>query len=128
MECNKFYPWDFKILTALTGYLSPNKVYYLTDKIASTHISPKNLLSLPIILDDIAVLALLIKASFPKSDTDMHKFSSIYLQASLAASLNPEIMLVGWTLFLINSLALFKNSEAKITTDVVPSPTSLSYN
>lgn len=37
-------------------------------------------------------------------------------------------MQVGCTLFLINSLALFKSSAAMITTEVVPSPTSLSYN
>ncbi|KAH3681957.1 hypothetical protein WICPIJ_007076 [Wickerhamomyces pijperi] len=35
-------------------------------------------------------------------------------------------MVVGWILFFTNSLALFKSSEAMITTDVVPSPTSLS--
>ena len=34
---------------------------------------------------------------------------------------------VAWMLFLINSLPLFKSSAAKITTDVVPSPTSLSW-
>lgn len=32
-------------------------------------------------------------------------------------------MLVGWTFILISSLALLRSSAAKITTDVVPSPT-----
>jgi hypothetical protein len=45
---------------------------------------------------------------------------------SLNANLYPCIMTVGCILFFTKSLALFKNSAAKITTDVVPSPTSLS--
>jgi hypothetical protein len=50
------------------------------------------------------------------------------LQDSFAANLKPAIIFVGCTLFLIKSFAFFNNSAANITTDVVPSPTSLSYN
>lgn len=46
---------------------------------------------------------------------------------SFKASLYPYITVVAWILFLINSFPLFKSSAAKITTEVVPSPTSLSY-
>jgi hypothetical protein len=38
------------------------------------------------------------------------------------------MILVGCNLFLIRSLALFRSSEAIMTTEVVPSPTSLSYS
>lgn len=34
---------------------------------------------------------------------------------------------VGWILFFTSSLALLRSSAAKITTEVVPSPTSLSW-
>ena len=91
---------------------------------ASTAILAKKLASDPIILDDIEVLATLIKASLPNSDTLIAKWSSINNLASLIAYLKPVIILVGWTLFLIKFSPLFKNSAAKITTLVVPSPTS----
>lgn len=77
-------------------------------------------------LDDIEVLAQFNSASSPKLYTVTASLSSIYLQAYLAANLYPAMIFVGWTFILISSLARFSNSAAKITTDVVPSPTSLS--
>ena len=38
----------------------------------------------------------------------------------------PEMILVGCTLILMSSLALFSSSAARMTTEVVPSPTSAS--
>ena len=112
-------------MTDLIGYFdSPKKLVVFTAKIASTANLAKNSASEPMILEDIEVLATLIKASLPKSDTLIAKLSLINLQASLIANLNPVIMLVGCTLFLIKLSALFKNSAAKMTTLVVPSPTS----
>ena len=46
--------------------------------------------------------------------------------ASLHARRYPVMIVVGWTLALTSSFALRKSSAAMITTDVVPSPTSLS--
>ena len=91
----------------------------------SDHFAEK-VISAPIILLLMLVLAQLIRASLPKSLTLELRLFSIYLHASLHAILYPLMILVGWSLFLIKSLAFFNNSEARITTDVVPSPTSLS--
>lgn len=55
-------------------------------------------------LDDMEVFATLIRMSLGNSLTFLAKCSSIYLQASLTASLKPLITLVGCTLFLISSL------------------------
>jgi len=104
------------------GYLSPALTYYM----ASVTILLKKSFSAPIILLLMLVLAQLIRASLPKSLTLALRLFSIYLHASLHAILYPLMILVGWSLFLIKSLAFFNNSEARITTDVVPSPTSLS--
>lgn len=56
------------------------------------------------------------------------KCDYIYLTAYLAANLYPDMIVVGCTLILINSFARRSNSAATTTTDVVPSPTSLSCN
>lgn len=79
-------------------------------------------------LDDIEVLAQFINASSPKLYTVTASLSSTYLQASLAAILKPAIILVGCTFILMSSLALLSNYAAKITTEVVPSPTSMSWS
>lgn len=78
--------------------------------------------------DDIEVFAQLRSASSPRLSTVTESLSSIYLHAYLAAILYPAMMLVGCTFILINSLALLSNSAARITTEVVPSPTSLSWS
>ncbi len=57
--------------------------------------------------EDIEVLATLIRISFGSSETFFDRCSSMYLQASRTANLNPLITLVGCTLFLINSLPRF---------------------
>lgn len=88
----------------------------------------KKLGSTLINLLDIEVLAQLSRASSPKLSTDSASLSSMYRQASLAAILKPAMMLVGCTFIFMSSLALFNSSAAKITTDVVPSPTSASCN
>lgn len=77
---------------------------------------------------DMEVLAQLFKASSPKLSTVTANLSSMYLHASLAAILYPMMMLVGCTFILINSLALLSNSAAKMTTEVVPSPTYASWS
>ena len=77
---------------------------------------------------DIEVFAQFRRAYSPILSTETASLSSIYLHASLAAILKPEIILVGWTFILISSLALFRSSAARMTTDVVPSPTSASWS
>lgn len=94
----------------------------------STIISENRSFSGPINLLLIDVLATFIRASLPISLTESDIFFSKNVQASLAAYLYPAIILVGWTLFLIKSFALLNISAARITTEVVPSPTSWSYN
>jgi hypothetical protein len=80
----------------------------------------------PIILLDIAVFATLIKASLPRESTFILDWSCINFTASLHARRYPVMIVVGCTLALTSSLALRNSSAAMITTDVVPSPTSLS--
>jgi len=117
------------MLIDLMGYLSsPKMLVDLTISMASTAIAENFSESAPIILEDIEVLAQLIKASLPNYLTEVAIVSFKNLQASLAAILYPKIILVGCTLFLINSLAFLNNSAAKMTTEVVPSPTSESCN
>ena len=74
------------------------------------------------------VLAQFMRHSFPRSLTLRQRFSQMYLQASRQAILYPLIMLVGCNFQLISSFAFLSNSDAIITTEVVPSPTSLSCN
>ena len=112
----------------LTGYVIPKMDFCSTVLIASTTKFAKNSGSALMSFDDIEVLAQFNKASSPMLSTLTASLSSIYLQAYLAAILNPEIMLVGWTFILINSLALLRSSAANITTEVVPSPTYESCN
>jgi len=80
----------------------------------------------PMILLLILVLATLIKQSLPNVSTLTANCSVKYLTASLQASLYPVMTVVGWILFLTKSLARFNSSAATMTTEVVPSPTSLS--
>ena len=99
---------------------------YFTASTASTTIVEKKFDSGPMSFDDIDVLATLMRASLPRSATESARVFWIYAQASLAAILYPAMIFVGWTLFLMSSFARLRSSEAKITTEVVPSPTSLS--
>ena len=96
--------------------------------IDSTTKLAKNLGSALMSLLDIDVLAQFNKAYYPKLSTETANLSSMYLQDSRAAILNPEMMLVGWTFILTNYCALLRSSAARITTEVVPSPTSESCN
>jgi hypothetical protein len=116
------------MLIDLIGYLVPKNVYCLTVLIDSTTKLAKNYGSALMSFDDMDVLAQLSKASSPRLSTVTANLSSMYLQPSLAAILNPAMMLVGWTFILISSLALLSNSAARMTTLVVPSPTSESCN
>lgn len=104
-------------------YLDPRMVFVSMALMALTTRFEKKVGSALMSLLDIDVLAQLVKASSPRLSTVTASLSSMYLQAYLAAILKPIIMLVGWTFILISSLALFSNSAAKITTEVVPSPT-----
>lgn len=67
----------------------------LTVWIASTTNPAKKLASALINLLDIEVLAQLSRASIPSESTGTASLSSIYLHASLAAILYPEMILVG---------------------------------
>lgn len=116
------------MLIDLTGYFVPKRVYCLTALIDYTTKLAKNSGSALMSFDDIEVLAQFNKASSPRLSTVTESLSSIYLHAYLAAILNPAMMFVGWTFILISSLALLSNYAARITTDVVPSPTSESCN
>ena len=93
---------------------------------ASTTKPAKKLASALMSLLDMEVLAQLRRASLPSESTGTASLSSMYLHASLAAILYPEMILVGCTLILMSSLALFSSSAARMTTEVVPSPTSAS--
>jgi hypothetical protein len=76
-------------------------------------------------LDDIDVVAIFFKYSLSWGSI----FSAISFNNSIAFSalfLNPSTIIVGWTFLFINSSAFSKSEPAKRTTDVVPSPTSLS--
>ena len=94
--------------------------------IAVTTISLKNLLSGPINFEESEVSATRLSKSVSLGSILIIRSSLICLIASLSAILYPDMTVVGWTLFFINCVALLNNSAAKITTEVVPSPTSLS--
>ena len=73
-------------------------------------------------------MATLIKPSFPKSLTSIDNYYLIKLIDYLHAVLYPDIMTLGCIYFYIIWYAFYNSSDAIITTDVVPSPTSSSYN
>eukprot|EP00732_Lithocolla_globosa_P003290 Lithocolla_globosa_v1_NODE_2567_length_1950_cov_17.572559.p3 type:complete len:157 gc:universal NODE_2567_length_1950_cov_17.572559:1359-1829(+) len=93
---------------------------------ASTAMLEKKAESAPNSLDDMAVRATFTRHSCPSSSTRVVRLSAMYLHASLLASRKPEIMVVGCNLFLTRSFARLRSSAAMMTTEVVPSPTSLS--
>jgi hypothetical protein len=66
----------------------------------------------PMILDDMEVLAALIRPSLPIVSTLTERFSVMYLHASLLARRKPLMMEVGWILCLTSSLALCANDAA----------------
>mmetsp|Transcript_7403 Transcript_7403/g.6635 ORF Transcript_7403/g.6635 Transcript_7403/m.6635 type:complete len:393 (-) Transcript_7403:30-1208(-) len=120
-------PVTFNISTAFTGYLFFLLLFNVsTANIASTAIFAYKSQSFPIILLLIDVFAALINASLPNFDVLIVIFSAMNLIASFLALRNPEMIEVGCICCSTNSLARFNNSEAIITTEVVPSPTSLS--
>ena len=98
----------------------------LTACIASTTISEKKSESDPMTLLDMDVLAMFINDSRPRVSTFVLMFSFIYLTASRRANRYPVMIVVGWILFFTSSLARRNSSAAMRTTEVVPSPTSLS--
>mmetsp|Transcript_32780 Transcript_32780/g.52769 ORF Transcript_32780/g.52769 Transcript_32780/m.52769 type:complete len:243 (-) Transcript_32780:239-967(-) len=121
------FPWAFRMVIAPTGYLAlPLKSSVLTLLTASTAILEKKSASLPIILEDILVFAAFIMASSPRSESRIDMFLLMNRHASFLASRKPDMMVVGWMCFLTSSFADFKSSAARITTLVVPSPTSWS--
>mmetsp|Transcript_12966 Transcript_12966/g.15736 ORF Transcript_12966/g.15736 Transcript_12966/m.15736 type:complete len:240 (+) Transcript_12966:1749-2468(+) len=121
------FPCDFKILIALTGYrTSPLLLSVLTLVIAVTAISAKRSDSGPMIFEDIEVFAALIKSSLVIEVVGIVSSFLMYLTLSLKASLYPRMIFVGCNPWLTSSFARFKSSDAMITTEVVPSPTSLS--
>lgn len=83
-------------LTDLMGYLcSPEWVVVFTEVMASTIIEEKKSFSVPMIFEDIEVLAQFMRQSLPRSETFYDKCSSMYLHASLTANLYPDMMIVG---------------------------------
>ena len=77
-------------------------------------------------LEIIAVWAM----SFRSSSSSMETFMETFLRTSWAfslASLYPAVMIVGWTLASIRSVAFLRSSPARMTLVVVPSPTSASW-
>jgi len=72
------------------------------------------------------VLATLTRQSRPSLSTLVESCSAMNRHASLQANRYPVITVVGWILFRTSSFARRKSSEASKTTEVVPSPTSLS--
>lgn len=78
------------------------------------------------ILLAIDVTATLINASLPNESTRTLNCSCINRTASRHASLYPLMIVVGCSLAFTSSFARRRSSAAIITTDVVPSPTSLS--
>mmetsp|Transcript_46536 Transcript_46536/g.149379 ORF Transcript_46536/g.149379 Transcript_46536/m.149379 type:complete len:200 (-) Transcript_46536:305-904(-) len=93
---------------------------------ASTTILAKKSESRPTILEDMDVRAQFMRVSEGRFSTGMPRCSSTYLHASRIASRMPLMMDVGWILLRTRSLERFRSSEAVMTTDVVPSPTSWS--
>ena len=96
-----------------------------TAKMASTAMLAKS----PNLTEDLGGKARFgaINEAFPAEAlhlTDRRSWTN--LQASLQAKRYPLMTVVGWMRFLISSLARRSNSEAIITTEVVPSPTSAS--
>ena len=80
---------------------------------------------LAVSLDAIAVVAIFFKWFLLVGSI----FSATCLSNSIAFSalfLYPSTITVGWTLLSINSSAFSKSEPANTTTEVVPSPTSLS--
>lgn len=72
------------------------------------------------------VLATLMRASLPSLSTLVDICSAMNLHASLHARRYPAMTVVGWILLRTSSFARLRSSEARRTTEVVPSPTSLS--
>lgn len=81
---------------------------------------------LPMTLLDMLVFAMLTRLSFARASTFTLSWASMKRTASLHASRYPLMTVVGWILFFTKSLARRRSSDATMTTEVVPSPTSLS--
>src|SRR3989338_11112522 len=141
------FPWDFRMLMALMGYLArlgrpagaleesasaegaASLGSTLARSTASTAISAKKSIRWPpMILELSEVLAALMRHWRPSASTGWESERRMYRVASRQAVRYPAMTQVGWTLFLISSLARFNNSPATMTTDVVPSPTSSSWS
>jgi len=98
----------------------------LTMVMASTARLAKNSDSRPKIFEESVVLAMLNATSRPRAEVLTAIWSLMNLIDSFIAKRYPAMIDVGWMEFLTSSLARLSSSEARMTTEVVPSPTSLS--
>ncbi len=116
------------MFTPFTAYVSFPEDSFLRSQsfIASTTSLLKKEFLDPIILLDMDVLAAAWTISSLIWSLETRRRFLMCFTASLMADLYPPITVVGWIFCLMSSLALFNNSAATITTEVVPSPTSLS--
>mmetsp|Transcript_16439 Transcript_16439/g.52317 ORF Transcript_16439/g.52317 Transcript_16439/m.52317 type:complete len:250 (+) Transcript_16439:906-1655(+) len=119
-------PCALRMLMAPTGNLARPPDSVRTAVTASTTMLAKKSLSAPMILDDMLVLAALMRCSRASVSLLITRFSFTYRTASFMASRKPEMMLVGWMRCRTSSLPRLSSSAARMTTDVVPSPTSWS--
>ena len=120
-------PWHLRMWTAVMGYLDlPSELVVFTEVTAFTARSPKKSDSGPRIFEAMEVFAALMSISLPSSVTDVIMLLFTYFTASRIASRKPDMTVVGWILLFTSSLARFRSSEAMMTTEVVPSPTSWS--
>mmetsp|Transcript_61312 Transcript_61312/g.161125 ORF Transcript_61312/g.161125 Transcript_61312/m.161125 type:complete len:217 (-) Transcript_61312:17-667(-) len=115
------------MLIWLTGYFDlPSAFVIFTDLTASTMIFAKTSPSHPTNLEEREVFAICVSTSWSSSFTLTLRLLWMYFRDSFIAMRYPEMTVVGWMLFLTSSFARFSSSAAMITTEVVPSPTSVS--
>merc|ERR1712223_1964676 len=113
-------PWTFLMPIMLSGMSSSRRLT------ASTTMLEKRSRCWLISFDDIAVAAHLTNCDLLSSSGMLTARSLTRLTAILAAFRNPLTTTRGCTPSSMKDLHCFKNSPARMTTDVVPSPTSAS--
>mmetsp|Transcript_25921 Transcript_25921/g.62646 ORF Transcript_25921/g.62646 Transcript_25921/m.62646 type:complete len:205 (-) Transcript_25921:47-661(-) len=121
-------PCCFMMPTDLTGYVAfpVSGLTSFTMWMASHARLAKKSDSRPNILEERVVLAMLNAISRPRSFVFTASWSLMNLIDSFIARRYPVMIVVGWIEFFTSSLARLSSSAATITTEVVPSPTSLS--
>mmetsp|Transcript_11266 Transcript_11266/g.39151 ORF Transcript_11266/g.39151 Transcript_11266/m.39151 type:complete len:400 (+) Transcript_11266:554-1753(+) len=122
-------PCALRMLMALTGYRTlPMSSKVCTLFMESTTSLAKKSASPPMILLLMDVRAAFISVSAPRESVDSASLSSMYLHDSFMARRRPAMIDVGWILLRTRLLARLRISDATMTTEVVPSPTSWSWS